>query len=291
MEQLELFPGSYSPDDREAHRFIPPEVIVAAIELMGAIDLDPCSNSKTTPDVPAKLHFTAEDDGLAQSWGPKKRRIFLTPPTRTTGRWIAKLCSEYETGNVSEAIIFVRAVVDSEWWQSLAEYPVCFLNRRIRLASHNRNTTPLAVVYIGRNFDGFVDAFSEIGRVYVQIDHLEHLDHKAEHVHMAASPVKHEKAAVHDPERPLETVRQGQYALTVNHNACYLTITHPHWDIHSGGADQLRLQKAILEIPGIVPSRYSALSKSKDGSVRLIFSFKKGEEERVISSVEALLTE
>jgi hypothetical protein len=302
MEQLELFPGSHPPEDKPAHRFIPEEVIIAAVELMGAIDLDPCSNSKTEPDIPAKLHFTLEEDALEKTWGPKKRRVFMNPPSRTTGKWISKLCHEYEAGNVGEAVIFLRAVVDSDWWQSLASYPVCFLQRRLRLASHNRNATfPLAVVYIGRNIKGFVEAFSDIGTIYIE------LEQKLDQIVQPAPQPQATKAASNSKPKPkqtkqkhpqqhpgeeigpMKTIQQGQYTVTVNHNARYITLTHDRWNLDSGGDDQLRLQKAILAIPGVVPTRYSNLSKSKDGSVRLIFSFRPGEEDHVVSQIEVLL--
>src|SRR6266704_2248865 len=105
MQQLALFeleaPQQAQP--LKGDWYIPENIIVAAIELMGAIDLDPYSNSKSVPNVPAKLHFTAEDNGLSRPWGPK-RRVFLNPPSspRTTGLWIAKLCGEYEAGSISE---------------------------------------------------------------------------------------------------------------------------------------------------------------------------------------------
>jgi hypothetical protein len=303
MEQLELFPGTHHIEEKPAHRFIPEEVIIASIELMGAIDLDPCSNSKTHPDVPAKLHYTLDDDALEKAWGPKKRRVFMNPPSRTTQRWINKLCQEYDAGTVSEAIIFLRAVVDSDWWQSLAPYPVCFLHRRLRLASHNRSQTfPLAVVYIGRNIQGFVEAFGEIGTIYIEFQKIEQLVKPAAQPqpqpevapqpklnHKQRRQKQRQQRANVEEHGPMKTIHQGRYTMTVNHNACYVTVTNDHWNQHDGGDDQLRLQKAIQEIPGVMPSRYSNLSKGKDGSVRLIFSFRKGAEDNVVNRIESLL--
>src|SRR5215213_8067719 len=172
MQQLALF-------ELKAHKevqtlqgdwYIPENIIVAAIELMGAIDLDPHSNSKTVPNVPAKLHFTAEDNGLSRPWGPK-RRVFLNPPTapRATGTWVNKLCSEYESGNISEAITLLNAVMDSDWWQRLTPYPACFVHQRLKFGGkQGRNATyPSAVIYLGPNLDSFAEAFGEVGTVYI----------------------------------------------------------------------------------------------------------------------------
>lgn len=42
------------------------------------IDLDPSSNSKVAPQVPAQLHYTAEENGLSLPW---YGNIFCNPPT------------------------------------------------------------------------------------------------------------------------------------------------------------------------------------------------------------------
>src|SRR5262249_14996503 len=128
MEQLLLFETNRTahpadngfetgpPESSHDEWYTPAAIIERALAVMGAIDLDPCS---TAPNVPAALRFSIEDNGLAQSWGPK-RRVFLNPPfSRATGAWVSKLCNEYEAGQIAEAIALVRAAVDTDWWVRL----------------------------------------------------------------------------------------------------------------------------------------------------------------------------
>jgi hypothetical protein len=51
--------------------------------------MDPCSNSREIPNVPAVRHYTAQDNGLVQLWNG---RVFLNPPFGPgVGRWFSKL--------------------------------------------------------------------------------------------------------------------------------------------------------------------------------------------------------
>ena len=66
--------------------YTPPHIVGCVIATMGAIDLDPCSNSRATPTIPARRHFTIDDDGLAQEW---HGRVYVNPPYgRVIDLWI-----------------------------------------------------------------------------------------------------------------------------------------------------------------------------------------------------------
>jgi len=85
----------------------PPHIIARVVQVLGAIDLDPCSNDHGAPNVPAARHFTAADDGLAQPW---VGRVFMNSPYgRSIGRWVDKLVGEYEAGRVTQAIALLPA--------------------------------------------------------------------------------------------------------------------------------------------------------------------------------------
>ena len=49
--------------------YTPKYILDAVLACMGAIDLDPCSNSREIPNVPAARHYTAQGNGLVQPWG------------------------------------------------------------------------------------------------------------------------------------------------------------------------------------------------------------------------------
>ena len=145
--------------------YTPSVIIDAAIACMGGIDLDPCSNSKDTPNVPAAAHFTREDDGLSQEW---HGCVYMNPPYgREIDDWIAKLVSEYEAGNVTEAIALVPSRTDTQWWQRLREYHVCLVSGRLKFIGNNDPAPfPSAVFYLGQNIGRFVWAFEELGDIW-----------------------------------------------------------------------------------------------------------------------------
>ncbi len=152
--------------------YTPDEIITAVVACMGGIDLDPCSNSHETPNVPAALHYTRADDGLAQPW---RGCVYMNPPYgREIDPWIAKLVSEYETGAVSEAIALVPARTDTQWWQRLRNYHICFVTGRLSFKGAGNNESapfPSAVVYLGNETDRFVGAFEGIGDIWHRTRH------------------------------------------------------------------------------------------------------------------------
>ena len=78
---------------------------------MGAIDLDPASNSREIPNVPAAKHYTDQDNGLLQPW---VGRVFLNPPFGPeAGRWFSKLFLERFAGRTSEAIVLWKSATET----------------------------------------------------------------------------------------------------------------------------------------------------------------------------------
>jgi hypothetical protein len=82
---------------------------------MGAIDLDPCSNSKEIPNVPAVRHYAIQDNGLVQPW--VGGRVFLNPSFGPGGEvWFSKMYQESIAGRTTEAIVL---------WKSATETAAC----------------------------------------------------------------------------------------------------------------------------------------------------------------------
>ena len=62
-----------------------------------------CCNSKNAPDTPARMSFALDEDGPVEALA--RARVALNPPYgRVIGKWLDKLRSEYETGDVTAAI-------------------------------------------------------------------------------------------------------------------------------------------------------------------------------------------
>lgn len=150
--------------------YTPKEIIEAAIAVLGAIDLDPCSNSKDKPNVPALEHFTIADDGLSLPWFG---RVYMNPPYgRVIGDWTQKLAGEYQAGNVTEAIALVPGRIDTQWWQSLGLlYPACFYTGRLVFIGNNDPAPfPSTIFYLGEDIAKFYEVFSAIGQIWTRID-------------------------------------------------------------------------------------------------------------------------
>lgn len=157
---------------------------------MGAIDLDPASCEMANQTVRATTYYTKEQNGLLQPWFGK---VWLNPPysfasiqhqknrrglfKSSIERFTTKLISEYNDGNVSQAIALLMAKTDAQWFRPIWEYPICFTDFKLKFNGVNPNPkTPLShmfgtiFVYLGPNEARFVEVFSRFGRIAKAID-------------------------------------------------------------------------------------------------------------------------
>jgi hypothetical protein len=152
--------------------YTPQYILEAVISCMGAIDLDPCSNSGEIPNVPAARHYTVRDNGLVQSW---EGRIFLNPPFGLgVEQWFSKLYQEKDAGRTLDAIVLWKSATETAAWKTLTALScrVCFPSARIRFVgpSLGERTGPTfspALFYIGNDPERFEICFAGIGPVWV----------------------------------------------------------------------------------------------------------------------------
>jgi hypothetical protein len=151
-----------------AEWYTTPDIIRCVVSVLGEIDLDPCSNSKDKPNIPAKEHYTKEEDGLSQSW---HGRIYMNPPYGDeVPHWIDKLNLEYLEGRVKQAIALLPARPDTVWFRSLRNYPRCFMFGRVRFNdSPNSAPFPTMLVNVGCDADKFNSTMSKIGDIYARV--------------------------------------------------------------------------------------------------------------------------
>lgn len=143
----------------------PKGIVELVLAVLGEVDLDPCSNSKKKPNVPAKKVFTKSEHGLAYEWEGK---VYMNPPYgQVLAEWIEKLASEFEAGRVVEALALVPSRTDTEWFRRLHHYPRCFLFGRLKFGDQESPAPfPSMVVYLGRRIEAFVEVFRAVGDIY-----------------------------------------------------------------------------------------------------------------------------
>jgi hypothetical protein len=156
--QLSWYGSSASPEwYTEAH------VIERVIRVLGAIDLDPCSNPPPY-NVPAAKHYTRDEGGLTPPWAG---RVWMNPPYgRDLPRWMFKLADEIRRGRVSEAITLTPARPDTQWFQVLWNADaLCFWRGRLRFVNSTAVPFPSVIGYFGPRRAVFAEAFGDAGKV------------------------------------------------------------------------------------------------------------------------------
>lgn len=163
-EKLTMMNSSETPE-----HYSPKEFMEVVMEFMGEIDTDPCSNSKESPNVPAKICYTKDDDGLAQKWEGK---VYMNPPYGNgINDWAEKLVAEYQAGHCSEAIALMPARTDTRWFSVFRDSACCFIKGRLKFIGNSDPAPfPSAAIYLGKNKDRFVKSFSEIGDIWERVN-------------------------------------------------------------------------------------------------------------------------
>ena len=95
----------------------------------------------------------------------------MNPPYgRQIALWTEYLVKEYKSGRVIEALALLPARTDTEWFKGLREYPICFINGRLRFSNAN-NTAPFPsmLVYLGEDVNMFKKVFSSVGGIFKMI--------------------------------------------------------------------------------------------------------------------------
>ncbi len=150
--------------------YTPEEHVERVRKVLGTIQLDPASSALAQKTVRAKQFFTEADDGLAQEW---RGKVWLNPPYAqpAIAHFVEKLASEFEAGNVSEAILLTHNYTDTAWFHraALTAKAICFTKGRIRFVdTKGDRASPVqgqAFFYFGDRIQTFAAHFAEVGFV------------------------------------------------------------------------------------------------------------------------------
>lgn len=116
--------------------------IEGAREVMGGIDLDPASSIAFNRVVQARAILTIADNAL----DPQRRwfgKVWVNPPYNPAVKgkpeisflhvkFIQKLITQYNNGNVTQACLLVNAETGMPWFKPLWHYALCFASERIK---------------------------------------------------------------------------------------------------------------------------------------------------------------
>ena len=143
----------------------PIEIVGDVVKFFGTVDLDPCCNDITNPNVPALNYYTEETNGLAHDWHGK---VFMNHPYSDSKTWVPYAALQYESGNADELVLLIKLDVSTKWWQAVAKYPWVGVNSRVRF-SGGKSASPFqtAIVYLGKDLERFNKVFGKYGTLYV----------------------------------------------------------------------------------------------------------------------------
>ena len=152
--------------------YTPQEIVAAAREVLGGIDLDPSSCEAANATVQATTYYTAEDDGLTKSW---RGSVFLNPPYGGhAGAFVAKLMDAHARRDVPGAIVVLSDhAVSNGWFAPLWDHPVAFIGRLAFDTPDGPSSSPTfgtVIVGVGVDIDRFAAVFSQFGPVVARID-------------------------------------------------------------------------------------------------------------------------
>jgi hypothetical protein len=161
-----------------------PVVSLVKKALGGQIYFDPCSDSGC--NIPATMRYFKWNDGLAKHniW---EKTVFVNPPFSDPFPWVERCCFEFARGNVSAAIMLLKAGVVSNvgTGELINKYASAICHWRGRIHFLNDEGNPIkgsdfdcVFVYFGARLDLFRDAFGGRGTIATIENHYSSVNKK-----------------------------------------------------------------------------------------------------------------
>jgi len=153
--------------------------------LGGQIWLDPCSGSVTN-NIPCAVRYFKNDNGLAQhqTWS---KTVFVNPPFSDPLPWVERCCFEIARGNVSAAIMLLKAgtISNVKTGELINKYAsaICHWRGRINFLNDEGNAVKgsdfdCVFIYFGSRLDLFRQAFGGRGTIATIENHYSSVNKK-----------------------------------------------------------------------------------------------------------------
>ena len=159
----------------EVEWYTPKAIIDTVRNVLGSIDCDPASCETAQETVQAKRYYTAETNGLEQSWAGN---VFLNPPfvMPAVAEFASRAVTAIETRECSQIIMLTNNATDTDWFHSLCRAVDLVYFADGRLAFYNNNGQTLqarqgqALMYWGPNKRQFIEAFRSTGIIFERVE-------------------------------------------------------------------------------------------------------------------------
>ena len=172
LDDVEVFVETSETDEAYTTDSDKYPLIRTVTSFYGQIGLDPTSNPEKS--IPARHHFTKEDDCLSRSWnglGP----VFMNPPYSTCHPFLDKALQEFHKGHVPEVIFLILCTTaTSKRVGPLLRSgcsALCFVHGRppyrfgygARRDTFGTLTVPNVMFYAGSRSSEFCEHFTRLG--------------------------------------------------------------------------------------------------------------------------------
>ena len=160
------------PEEQAGDHFGTPVEVLAIVEQMGPIALDPCSNRWSIVRARVALDGSPGQDGLSADWHALARGgvVYVNPPygRGKMRQWARKVLAEAKAG--TEIIVLTKGDFSVKWWGTLlgAADALCYWSERIAFRGSDSGAKfPSAAWYFGHRPHLFAHVFSQVGDVRV----------------------------------------------------------------------------------------------------------------------------
>lgn len=264
-------------DSGKTNYYTPDYIIDAASKTMGVyvdgiigerfnVELDVASDILGNTYVQAWRYYTEQINGLNQSWVAES--VWLNHPysREFNQTWSAKAISEYYRGNAKQICMLTWASTSEKWAHPLLQFPVCFLNRRVKFHDPNGvmpsgSTKSSMVTYMGPNIEEFRHFFGLIGNVMLPsrdfVNGMTISSYQARSDRTSGYSGK-----VHGEQR----IMCG--AVGLSEEAGEVLGLHKKWNYHGHGMDQSKLSEELGDVFWYLSETASAWGLSLDDVAR-----------------------